>query len=57
MKWRNGNYVALLYAQWKLERYKAKGFDGFIHHGIFPADGLWEVYIFPKTKRHGDFIT
>ena len=40
--------VALLFALWKKERYEAKGFRAFVHHGIFPSDGRWEVYTFPK---------
>jgi hypothetical protein len=49
--------VSLLFAHWKKERYEAKGYVAFIHNGVFPSDGLYEVYIFPNRKRHGDFIT
>lgn len=49
--------VALLFAHWKKERYQARGFFAFVRHGIFPSDGLYEVFAFPRPKRHGDFIT
>ena len=42
--------VALLFALWKKERYEAKGFRAFVHCGVFPNDGLWEVYVFPKGR-------
>ena len=42
--------MALLFALWKKERYEAKGLQAFVHHGIFPSDGPWEVYVFPKRR-------
>lgn len=47
---RRRNAVALLYALRKKERYEAKGFHAFVHNGVFPSDGLWEVYVFPKGR-------
>lgn len=55
--WRNGDAIAHLYALRKKEQYEAKGFRAFVHGGIFPSDGTWEVYVFPKKKNHGDYIT
>ena len=49
--------VSLLFAQRKKEQYEAEGRLAFIHNGVFPSDGLYEVYAFPKIKRHRDFIT
>jgi hypothetical protein len=50
ISWGRGDAVALLYALWKKERYEAKGFRAFVHHGVFPNDAPWEVYVFPKAR-------
>jgi hypothetical protein len=42
--------VSLLFALWKKERYEAKGFRAFVHHGVFPNDRAWEVYVIPKHR-------
>lgn len=47
---RRQDAVALLFALWKKERYEARGFRAFVHHGIFASDKAWEVYVFPKSR-------
>ncbi len=49
--------IALLFAQYKKERYEKKGKIAFIVEGFFPSDDLYEVYAITKPKSHCDFIT
>lgn len=42
--------VSLLFALWKKERYEAKGFHAMVHHGIFPNDKPWEVYVWTPRQ-------
>jgi hypothetical protein len=45
-----GDAISLLFALRKKERYEAKGFIAFVHHGVFMNDERWEVYVMPKAR-------
>lgn len=56
IKMRKRGAIELLFAQYKKEQWEAKGYDAFIHPGIFPTDKLYEVYAYPKRVNQSNPI-